>query len=117
MSKAYTDKQVEVMIEAYGLGNTDTERKEIMEKLALTLGKTVGSIRAKLVALGHYIKLSGKATSSANTKSKAEYVEAIRITLGAQDNELKSLANATKVDLEVIMTQLKTINNMKELGE
>jgi hypothetical protein len=60
MSKAYTEKQVEVMIEAYGQGNTDTERKEIMEKLAVTLGKTVGSIRAKLVAVGHYIKLSGK---------------------------------------------------------
>jgi hypothetical protein len=34
MSKAYTDKQVEVMIETYGQGNTDAERKEIMEKVS-----------------------------------------------------------------------------------
>jgi len=114
MSKAYTDKQVEVMIETYGQGNTDAERKEIMEKLAITLGKTVGSIRAKLVAVGHYIKLSGKST--ATVKRKSEFVEGIRIALGAGDHELKSLDNATKVDLEVIMTQLKIINNMKELG-
>jgi len=115
MSKAYTDKQVEVIIEAYGQGNTDAERKEIMEKLATTLGKTVGSIRAKLVAVGHYIKLTGK-TQGAAVKRKDEYVSAIRIALGAGDHELKSLSNVTKVDLEVIMNQLRIINNMKELG-
>jgi hypothetical protein len=116
MSKAYTEKQVEVMIETYGQGNTDAERKEIMEKLAVTLGKTVGSIRAKLVAVGHYIKLSGKSTSTATVKRKSEFVEGIRIALGAGDHELKSLDNATKADLEVIMNQLRIINNMKELS-
>ena len=115
MSKAYTDKQVEVMIEAYGQGNTDSERKVIMENLATTLGKTVGSIRSKLVAVGHYIKLSGKSASGATVQRKSEFVEAIRITLGAGSHELKSLENVTKVDLEVIMKQLKVINNMQEL--
>jgi hypothetical protein len=43
-------------------------------------------------------------------------VEGIRIALGAGDHELKSLDNATKADLEVIMNQLRIINNMKELG-
>jgi len=116
MSKAYTDKQVEVIIEAYGQGNTDAERKEIMEKLANTLGKTVGSIRAKLVAVGHYIKLTGK-TQGATVKRKDEYVSAIRIALGAGDHELKSLSNVTKVDLEVIMNQLRIINNIQEVKE
>jgi len=46
---------------------------------------------------------------------KDEYVNAIRIALGARDNELKSLGNATKVDLEVIMNQLRVINNKQEL--
>jgi len=117
MSKAYTDKQVEVIIEAYGQGNTDAERKEIMEKLANTLGKTVGSIRAKLVAVGHYIKLSGKSTSTATVKRKSEFVQGIRIALGAGDHELKSLDNATKADLEVIMNQLRIINNIQEVKE
>jgi tRNA U34 2-thiouridine synthase MnmA/TrmU len=116
MSKAYTDKQVEVMIETYGQGNTDSERKEIMEKLAVTLGKTVGSIRAKLVAVGHYIKLSGKSTKDAGM-NKEQYVSAIRIAIGARDNELQSLKNVTKVDLEVIMNQLRIINNMQEVKE
>ncbi len=116
MSKAYTDKQVEVIIEAYGQGNTDQERKEIMEKLATTMGKTVGSIRAKLVAVGHYIKLSST-KSKEDTKSKDDYVNAIRIAMGAGDHELKSLKNATKVDLEVIMNQLRVINNMQEVKE
>lgn len=117
MSKAYTEKQVEILIETYGQGNTDQERKEIMEKLALAMGKTVGSIRAKLVALGHYIKLSSKGKSTANVKRKSEFVDGIRIALGAGDHELKSLDNATKADLEVIMNQLRVINNMKELGQ
>lgn len=116
MTKAYTEKQVEVMIEAYGIGNTDTERKEIMEKLAVTLGKTVGSIRAKLVALGHYIKITSAGTKDKG-RSKDQYVSAIRIALGAGDNELKSLGNITKVDLEVIMDQLRIINNMQEIKE
>ena len=116
MSKAYTEKQVEVLITAYGQGNTDVERKEIMEKLALTMGKTVGSIRAKLVAVGHYIKLSGT-KSKADTQSKDDYVNSIRIAMGAGDHELKSLKNATKVDLEVIMNQLRIINNMQEIKE
>jgi len=116
MSKAYTDKQVEVIIEAYGQGNTDAERKEIMEKLANTLGKTVGSIRAKLVAVGHYIKLTGK-TQGATVKRKSEFVQGIRIALGAGDHELKSLDNATKADLEVIMNQLRIINNIQEVKE
>ncbi len=116
MSKAYTDKQVEVMVEAYGAGNTDAERKEIMEKLAVTMGKTVGSIRAKLVAVGHYIKLTGKTTKEAGM-NKEQYVNAIRISIGARDNELKSLSNATKADLEVIMNQLRIINNTQEVKE
>ena len=117
MSKAYTDQQVETMIEAYGQGNTDQERKEIMEKLANAMGKTVASVRAKLVATGHYIKQTSKSSTSANTMKKDAYVNAIRIALGAGDHELKSLGNATKADLEVIMNQLRIINNMQELGE
>ena len=115
MSKAYTDKQVETMIEAYGQGNTDTERKEIMEKLASAMGKTVASVRAKLVATGHYIKQTSKTSNSANVMKKDAYVNAIRIALGARDDELKSLGNTTKADLEVIMNQLRVINNMQEL--
>jgi len=115
MSKAYTEKQATTMIEAYGQGNTDAERKEIMEKLADAMGKTVNSIRAKLVASGHYIKQSGKTKSTANVKRKSEFVQGIRIALGAGDHELKSLDNATKADLEVIMNQLRVINNMQEL--
>ena len=58
MHKNYTNEQVARMIKLYGEGNSDAERRAIIEKLAKEMGKTVGSIRAKLVAVGHYIKLS-----------------------------------------------------------
>jgi hypothetical protein len=115
MSKTYTENEVKVMVKAYGEGNTDVERKEIVDQLAVSLGKTSRSIIAKLVSVGHYIKKTGRA-SVTNIKRKSEYVNAIRITLGARDNQLKSLENATKADLEVIMDQLKVINNMKEVS-
>ena len=116
MSKTYTENQVTSMIEAYGQGNTDEERKAIVDRLAVELGKTSRSIVAKLVSVGHYVKKTTKLAGK-TTKRKGEYVEAIRIALGARDNELKSLDNATKADLEVIMNQLRIINNIKEVNE
>lgn len=114
---AYTDTQVADMIDAYGEGNTDVERKAIVDRLAVDMGKSSRSIIAKLVSIGVYIKKSTtKKSSAANTMRKGEYVNAIRIMLGAKDKELKSLDKATKADLEVIMNQLKTINNQQELG-
>jgi len=112
---AYTDKQVEVMINEYGKGNTDVERKAIVDRLAVEMGKTSRSVIAKLVSVGHYIKKTSTKSNSGTAMKKDEYVNAIRIALGARDNELKSLGNATKVDLEVIMNQLRVINNKQEL--
>jgi tRNA U34 2-thiouridine synthase MnmA/TrmU len=104
MSKAYTEKQVALMILAYENGNTDAERKTIMEGLAIELGKTVGSIRAKLVAVGHYIKLTPKTIENKNVESKSDICMGIRDLL---NEELRSLSNLTKIDLEVLRKNLK----------
>ena len=117
MSNTYTEVQVTSMITAYGKGNTDVERKAIVDRLAVELGKTSRSIIAKLVSVGHYIKQTGKSKKTATSMRKAEYVTAIRIALGAGDHELKSLDGATKADLEVIMNQLRIINNIQEIKE
>jgi hypothetical protein len=101
----YTNEQVARMIKLYGEGNSDSERKEVIETLAKEMGKTVGSIRAKLVAVGHYIKLS---TTSKGTKvkqvTKDELADEIQDILML---ETPSLKNATKVDLEAILESVK----------
>lgn len=108
----YTDTQVDTMINTYSEGNTDAERKAIVDQLAVEMGKTSRSIIAKLVSVGVYIKK----TTSVTAMRKSEYVNAIRIVLGARDKELKSLENATKADLAIIMEALKALSNAKELG-
>lgn len=104
MHKNYTNEQVAQMIKLYGEGNTDAERKDIMERLAKDMGKTVGSIRAKLVAVGHYIKLNGskKATTStkANVTTKSDLAKLIE---GKLNIECPSLTNMTKDDLHTLV--------------
>jgi hypothetical protein len=106
MNKNYTNEQVARMIKLYGEGNSDAERRVVIDTLAIEMGKTVGSIRAKLVAVGHYIKLSGK-TAKPKQISKDELVADIQTRLGI--DELSSLKNATKVDLESLLVRIKEL--------
>ena len=110
MKKNYTNEQVAHMIKVYGEGNSDTERRAIIEVLAKEMGKTVGSIRAKLVAVGHYIKLSTKIAKPKQV-SKDELVVQIQTFLGIEG--LSSLKNATKVDLETILERLQVVSNIQ----
>jgi len=112
---AYTDDQVTSMVEAYGEGNTEAERTTIVARLAEDMGKTTRSIISKLSSLGVYIP-KAKKKASATTMRKGEYVNAIRIMLGARDDQLKSMDKMTKVDLEVVMEMLKGINNRQEVA-
>ena len=108
MKKNYTNEQVAQMIKLYGEGNSDAERRAIIEKLAIEMGKTVGSIRAKLVAVGHYIKLSTKIAKPKQV-SKDELVVQIQTFLGIEG--LSSLKNATKVDLVYYIQEVTEVTN------
>ena len=110
MNKNYTNEQVARMIKLYGEGTSDTERRAVIDSLAREMGKTVGSIRAKLVAVGHYIKLSTKVAKPKQV-SKDELVADIQTFLGIEG--LSSLKNATKVDLEVILKRLQVVSNIQ----
>ena len=110
MKKNYTNEQVAQMIKLYGEGTSDAERRTIVENLAKSMGKTVGSIRAKLVAVGHYIKLSTKVVKPKQV-SKDELVADIQTFLGIEG--LSSLKNATKVDLEIILERLQVVSNIQ----
>ena len=110
MNKNYTNEQVARMIKLYGEGTSDTERRAVIDSLAREMGKTVGSIRAKLVAVGHYIKLSTKIAKPKQV-SKDELVADIQTFLGIEG--LSSLKNATKVDLEVILKRLQVVSNIQ----
>ena len=106
MKKNYTDEQVARIIKLYGEGNSDDERRAVIERLAKEMGKTVGSIRAKLVAVGHYIKLSTK-TAKPKQVTKDELVVDIQDRLGIDG--LSSLKNATKVDLEGLLGRIEEL--------
>ena len=110
MNKNYTNEQVARMIKLYGEGTSDTERRAVIDSLAREMGKTVGSIRAKLVAVGHYIKLSTKIAKPKQV-SKDELVADIQTFLGIEG--LSSLKNATKVDLEIILERLQVVSNIQ----
>ena len=110
MNKNYTNEQVARMIKLYGEGTSDTERRAVIDSLAREMGKTVGSIRAKLVAVGHYIKLSTKVAKPKQV-SKDELVADIQTFLGIEG--LSSLKNATKVDLEIILERLQVVSNIQ----
>jgi|APSaa5957512622_1039677.scaffolds.fasta_scaffold79220_1 hypothetical protein len=106
----YTETQVNKMVTSYEEGTTDIERRAIVDVLAVEIGKSSRSIIAKLVSLGVYIKKT-RNTNTVSAMRKTEYVNAIRIMLGARDDQLKSLENSTKADLNIIMDQLKVLNN------
>jgi hypothetical protein len=109
----YTEAQIKTMVESYNKGNTYVERKAIIDRLAVEIGQSARSIIGKLGSLGIYKKKTKSKTST--TLLKAELVNAVRISLGARDNELKSLSNATRSDLEVIMNQIRVLSNAREL--
>lgn len=109
----YTDEQVTKMIEVYNTANNDVERKDAVEKLANAMGRTVASIRAKLVATGVYVKQSGK-SAKVKSPAKKEFSEAVRTMLGTT-YPLKSLDNMTKADLEILVDVIKTNSFRSEL--
>jgi hypothetical protein len=104
MKKGYTNEQVAQMIKLYGEGTNDAERRTIVEDLAKSMGKTVGSIRAKLVSVGHYIKLSGKTTATKDTVVRKESL--VSLIEGKLEVTCPSLQSMTKVDLETLVARL-----------
>jgi len=112
----YTEAEVSKMIEAYNMANNDVERKDTVEKLAGAMGRTVASVRAKLVAAGVYVKQTTKGGAKAQSPAKKVFADGIRTMLGTT-HPLKSLDNMTKADLEILTDVIKGVAFRQELND
>jgi len=92
----YTQEQVTEMVAAYRAGTS-------VEDLAKNLGKSTRSVVAKLSREGVY---ESKAKASGSTRvTKDALVTSLALKLGVEAEQLKSLAKAEKVALELLVSK------------
>jgi hypothetical protein len=103
----YTEAQETEMVERYEAAETDDERKGAVESIAEDFGKTVPSVRAKLVRLGVYRKAEYVGKTGAKPETKEAIVTEIATILGVDaDSNLSGLEKATKNCLTLLRTTL-----------
>lgn len=90
------------IIAAYTAGKSDTDRAGIVEALATEHGKSVKSIRQKLVREGVYVKPAYVSKAGANVERKSDIVQGIAKMLNVTEAQLGGLEKATKPALETI---------------
>lgn len=103
----YDDATTTKIVEAYELGTTDDERKAILETLSAETGKTVKSLRAKLVREGVYVKQTYKTKTGSKAETKETIVESIAVLMGVTAEQLGGLEKATKPALLRIRKQFR----------
>ena len=94
----YTAEQAAMMVEAY----VANPSKETVEKLAVTLGKTVKSIVAKLSREKVYIKAEYKTKTGEAVQKKNDVADAIGAVLKMNENDIDSLTKCNKTALAII---------------
>lgn len=101
----YTEAMVEALEAGYDKEASDEDRKAQVAALAVELGKSEASIRAKLTREGLY-KAYAKAPAGKATVRKAELVAAIAEAIDADVDVVGSLEKATKVALTKVLAAL-----------
>ena len=99
---AYTAEQSAQLVAAYVANPT----KETVEAYAVTFGKTVKSIVAKLSREGCYKKAEFVSKSGANVETKDATADAIGAILRMNENDIASLTKANKTALAIIFKAL-----------
>ena len=98
----YTPEVVESMIARYKAAEDQDARDSVVETVATEVGKTVASVRAKLVREGVYIKKERTAKDGSKIVTKDEMVTALEEKLGLPVGSLDSLEKATKRVIKVL---------------
>lgn len=100
----YSPELTAIIVAAYTAEgvDTDTDRKAVLETLSAEHGKSVKSLRAKLVREGVYVKQTYKAKTGGKAETKDAIVQSIAKILGVTEAQLGGLENATKPALELI---------------
>ena len=101
----YTDAMVEALHAGYDGTASDTERKAQVTALAVEVGRSEPSIRAKLTREGIYVALT-KAPAGKAPVRKAELVQLIADELEVDVDVIGSLEKATKNTLIRIAERL-----------
>ena len=93
----YSPEMTEHVVARYQEGETDEQRDAILAELSEETGKTVKSLRAKLVREGVYVAKTYKSKTGAKPETKEEIVADIARTMGVDaDSTLSGLEKATK---------------------
>lgn len=111
MTTRYTQNQTDALIAAYKAATTDAARKDVVVAQAKALGKSTQSVISKLSREGVYVKATPVAKDGKPRVNKEQYIQHIRIMLGARDHELDSLEKVSKRDLEIMSRCLNRLND------
>ena len=103
-AQTYTEDQVSKMVSAYEAADTDEGRAEVVESIAEEFGKSVASVRSKLVREGVYVKKTRTTKTGEPVVSKADLVNQIADAIGEDAEVIESLEKATKVTLQKILS-------------
>ena len=98
MSVNYTEKQVELMIEAY----TNTPTRETVENLAENLDKSIKSIIGKLSREGVYKKTIYKTKTGEDPETKKQIVQDLADKLNINYEAVAGLEKAPKTALKIL---------------
>ena len=98
----YTEEQTAELVKAYNAAQTDEDRANVVNTEAARLGKTVRSIRQKLVREGVYVRPERKTKSGTSIEKKAQIVEDIASAMGCESEAIESLEKGTKTALELV---------------
>ena len=106
-AQTYTEDQVSKMVSDYTAVETDEARAEVVDTLAQEFGKSVASIRSKLVREGVYVKKARTTKDGSAVVSKADLVQQIADAIGEDVEVIESLEKATKVTLNKILSAVR----------
>ena len=102
-AKGWTQEVTAKAVEMYAA-------KTELSAIAKELGKTVPSVRSKLVAEGVYVKQESRAVGGASPVRKIALVKQLAEALELELTELESLEKASKPALELLLEKMKQID-------
>ena len=108
MSKTinYTPEQTVELVSAYEGATDKDSRNEVIVAYANALGKSIASIRQKLVREGVYVKNTYKAKDGSDVVSKEKIAAQIASKLGVSEEQAESLTKANKRILQTVLEAL-----------
>lgn len=110
----YTEEQTAELVDAYTDADSQGQRDKVVNEFADKFGKSVRSIRQKLVREGVYVRKEYKSKTGEKPEQKSAIVADIENILAVDAGTLSGLDLATKKALQVIRAQFRALASMVE---